>query len=79
MTEHLRIFAAQISRIIDSGVARDEFATTDTAVAGRAMLQASARFHHPAHAAEWSEPGLDADYDAVIELVLRGLQAHRRR
>jgi AcrR family transcriptional regulator len=77
VAEHLRILAAQITRILESGVARKEFAPTDTAVAGRAVLQATARFHHPAHAVEWSEPGIDADYDAVIELVLRGLRAGR--
>ncbi|MGH3460506.1 MAG: TetR family transcriptional regulator [Kribbellaceae bacterium] len=77
VAEHLRILAAQITRIIESGVARKEFAPTDVAVAGRAVLQATARFHHPSHAVEWSEPGIDADYDAVIELVLRGLRAGR--
>jgi len=75
VAEHLRILAAQITQIIESGVARKEFAPTDTAVAGRAVLQATARFHHPAHAVEWSDPSIDADYDAVVELVLRGLQA----
>ena len=77
VAEHLRILAAQITRIIESGVARKEFTPTDTAMAGRAVLQATARFHHPSHAVEWSEPGIDADYDAVIELVLRGLRAGR--
>jgi len=76
VTEHLRILAAQITQIIESGVTRNEFGPTDTAMAGRAVLQATARFHHPAHAVEWSEPGIDADLDAVIELVLRGLQTH---
>ncbi len=76
VTVHLRILAAQITQIIESGVTRNEFRPTDTAMAGRAVLQATARFHHPAHAVEWSEPGIDADLDAVIELVLRGLQTH---
>ena len=76
VAEHLRILAAQITRIIESGVARKEFTPTDTAMAGRAVLQATARFHHPSHAVEWSEPGIDADYDAVIELI-RGLRAGR--
>jgi AcrR family transcriptional regulator len=77
VAEHLQTLAAQITQIIESGIARDEFTVTDPAVAGRAVLQATARFHHPAHALEWSEPGIDADYDAVIELILRGLQARR--
>jgi AcrR family transcriptional regulator len=75
VAEHLRILAAQISQIIESGVTHGEFSTTDTTTAGRAVLHATARFHHPAHAAEWGDPGVEADYDAVITLVLRGLQA----
>jgi AcrR family transcriptional regulator len=77
VTEHLRILAAQISQIIESGILRNEFAATDAGVAGRAVLQATARFHHPMHAMEWSDPNIDADYDAVITLILRGLQIDR--
>jgi AcrR family transcriptional regulator len=77
VTEHLRILAAQISQIVESGIQRNEFATTDPGVAGRAVLQATARFHHPMHAMEWSDPNIDADYDAVITLLLRGLQIDR--
>jgi AcrR family transcriptional regulator len=77
VTEHLRILAAQISQIIESGILRHEFAATDAGVAGRAVLQATARFHHPMHAMEWSDPNIDADYDAVITLLLRGLQIDR--
>jgi AcrR family transcriptional regulator len=77
VTEHLRILAAQISQIVESGIQRNEFATTDPGVAGRAVLQATARFHHPMHAMEWSDPNIDADYDAVIILLLRGLQIDR--
>jgi AcrR family transcriptional regulator len=77
VTEHLRNLAAQISQIIESGILRNEFAATDAGVAGRAVLQATARFHHPMHAMEWSDPKIDADYDAVITLILRGLQIDR--
>jgi AcrR family transcriptional regulator len=74
VAEHLRILAAQIAQIVEAGVARGEFTATDTATVGRAVLQATARFHHPVHAAEWADPDIDADFDAVISLVLRGLQ-----
>ncbi|GAA4373974.1 TetR family transcriptional regulator [Agromyces bauzanensis] len=75
VAEHLRLLAAQITQIIESGISRDEFAPTDATVAGRAVLQATARFHHPVHAMEWSESGIDADFDAVIALILCGLRA----
>ncbi|WP_238453891.1 hypothetical protein [Micromonospora sp. ATA51] len=43
--------------------------------AGRTVLQATARFHHPAHAAEWAAPAVDDDLTAVIDVLLRGLGA----
>jgi len=75
VTEHLRILAGQIARIITDGVAAGDFVRMDPDVAGRAVLQATARFHHPAHTAEWADPGIDADLDAVVSLLLAGLSA----
>lgn len=43
-------------------------------MSGRAVLQATALFHHPAHADEWVAPGLDAALDAVPGLLLDGLR-----
>ena len=78
VAEHLRNLAAQITRIIESGILSQEFADTDATACGRAVLQATARFHHPVHAMEWADPDLDADYDAVITLILRGLTRSTR-
>jgi AcrR family transcriptional regulator len=75
VTEHLRILADQIARIVTDGIAAGVFAPSDPAVAGRAVLQATTRFHHPAHAGEWADPQIDADLDAVIGLLLAGLRA----
>ncbi|MFF5178998.1 TetR family transcriptional regulator [Micromonospora sp. NPDC000316] len=71
---HLEILAGQLSLIVADGVTAGEFSVPDPAVAGRALLQATARFHHPAHRAEWSEPGLDEDMEAVVSLLLDGLR-----
>ena len=75
VAEHLRILAGQIARIVADGIAAGDFAPTDPDVAGRAVLQATARFHHPAHATEWADPRIDADLDAVVSLVLAGMGA----
>jgi AcrR family transcriptional regulator len=72
---HVDALVGQAARIITDGVARGEFTTGDPAAAGRAVLHATTRFHSPAHAAEWSEPGIDAALDAVWRLVLCGLEA----
>lgn len=73
--EHLDTLAGQLAEIISDGVRRGEFTATDAHAAGRAVLQATVRFHHPAHAAEWRDPSIDADLDAVLGLIVRGLRA----
>jgi AcrR family transcriptional regulator len=78
-SEHIDAIAGQVAKIIADGVARGEFAAVDPAVAGRAVLHATARFHNPAQAAEWSDPNLDADLKAVWSLLLSGLAAGRVR
>ena len=45
----------------------------------RAVFDATSRFHHPAHADEWSDPGTPARIDAVLALLLKGLEAPRKR
>ena len=72
---HVDHLADQLARIVADGMADGEFATGDPAVVGLAVLQATAKFHHPAHAAEWGEPGLDQQLEAVYRLLLSGLAA----
>jgi len=71
---HVDNLAAQITQIIIDGVAQGEFATDDPVVSGRAILTATTRFHDPAHAAEWSDPDIDAALDGVWSLILVGLR-----
>jgi len=73
--EHLDTLSGQLATIIASGIDGEEFASADPTIAGRAVLQATARFHHPAHANEWSDPKLDDDLNAVLDLLLGGLRA----
>jgi AcrR family transcriptional regulator len=74
VTAHVDHLAGQAARIIADGVASGEFEAADPARAGRAFLQATARFHHPAHALEWADPAVDADLAAVWELLSAGLR-----
>jgi hypothetical protein len=39
----------------------------------RALLLAMSWFQHPAHAAEWAAPGIDASYNQVWQLLMNGL------
>lgn len=71
--EHIDTLVGQMAQIIANGVARREFDVVDPLAAGRAVFYATARFHDPVHAARWGDPNIDADFEAVWSLVLRGL------
>jgi AcrR family transcriptional regulator len=70
---HVDDLTGQLARIIADGVTRGELAAADPATAGRAVFDATARFHNPTHAPEWTNPSIDAAYQGVRSLVLRGL------
>lgn len=73
---HVDHLAEQITHIILDEVTQGEFATDDPFVSSRAVLTATTRFHDPAHAAEWSDPDIDAALDGVWSLILVGLRPH---
>jgi AcrR family transcriptional regulator len=64
--------------IIRSGTDDGTFrSSVDPEAAGRAVLVATSRFHHPAHAAEWADVAVDAAYDDVWQLLMNGLGVAR--
>lgn len=74
---HVATLTGQLARVIEDGVARGELEAADPAAAARALFAATGRFHNPLHAGEWSAPGIDAAFDEVFALLLRGLRAGR--
>ncbi|MFB6703452.1 TetR family transcriptional regulator [Streptomyces sp. NPDC056333] len=72
---HIRELVGQLREIVEEGVRSGQFAVDDPAVAAQAVFDATARFHDPAYAAEWQNPGIGAEFTAVSELLLRGLRA----
>jgi AcrR family transcriptional regulator len=70
---HIDVLAGLAARIIADGLSDGEFAAVDSVAAGRAVLYATTRFHNPAHAAEWSDPGIDDILESVWHLLVRGL------
>ena len=73
---HVAELVALAAAVVADGMADGSFAPGGEPVAaGRAVLMATARFHHPAHAAEWADPDIDADLDGVWTLVVGGLRA----
>ncbi|HEV8637150.1 MAG TPA: TetR family transcriptional regulator [Chloroflexota bacterium] len=74
---HVDTLVAQLAGIVADGVARGELQAADPAAAGRAVFDATARFHNPLHAPEWSDPRIDAAVEGVWSLVLNGLAQGR--
>jgi AcrR family transcriptional regulator len=70
---HVDTLVAQLAAIIADGVERGELQAANPAAAGRAVFDATARFHNPVHAPEWSDPRIDAAVEGVWSLVLSGL------
>jgi AcrR family transcriptional regulator len=59
--------------IIGAGTEEGTFKTIDPSSASRAVLMATSRFHHPAHASEWADPTLDAAFADLWKLLMDGL------
>jgi AcrR family transcriptional regulator len=74
---HVETLTRQLAAIVADGVQRGEFADVDPATAGRAVFDATARFHNPVHAAEWSDPGIDAAFEGVWSLVVAALRPRK--
>jgi AcrR family transcriptional regulator len=69
----------QIAHILSDGVKEGTFEVADTKVTSRAIFDATSRFHHPAHADEWSDPQLAVRIDGLLALLLKGLEVQRKR
>ncbi|MGA5124605.1 TetR family transcriptional regulator [Streptomyces pseudogriseolus] len=75
VAEHIDELTGQLTRIVADGVASGLFHSDDPGVSARAVFQATGRFHDPVHAGEWDTPKADADFEAAVSLLLRGLRA----
>ncbi|SDK53253.1 transcriptional regulator, TetR family [Actinopolyspora mzabensis] len=75
---HLETLVGMIASIISDGVSHGEFEVEEPHRAARGVLTATARFHNPAHASEWDDPELDAQFEEVWALLLLGLASGRR-
>ncbi|HZE54124.1 MAG TPA: TetR family transcriptional regulator [Bradyrhizobium sp.] len=76
---HKECLIDQVALILSEGVKQGAFQVTDAKATARAIFDATSRFHHPAHSDEWGDPQLAARIDALLALLLRGLEAPRKR
>jgi AcrR family transcriptional regulator len=67
----------QIAGILSEGVKEGTFEVADTKATARALFDATSRFHHPAHAEEWRDAQVAVRIDALLALLLKGLEAKK--
>jgi len=72
---HVDEILALIETVIREGMKEGKFRTVDTAATARAILLATSRFHHPAHAAEWGNKDIGDEFENVWQLLMDGLKA----
>ncbi len=71
---HVQELVELIAAVIRSGVKEGSFRKVDPRATGEALLFATSRFHHPAHASEWLKRGLDEKYEDVWQMLMCGLR-----
>jgi AcrR family transcriptional regulator len=76
---HKEKLADQITTILSDGIKQGAFQVTDIKASARAILEAISRYYHPAHADEWKDADLAVRFDALLALLLKGLEAPRKR
>ncbi len=79
ITAHVNELLNLTASIIRAGVAEGTFRNVDPVATARAVLLATTRFHHPVHAAAWTEPGIHTAFADVWELLMNGLCVAKRR
>ena len=75
---HKERLVDQVAQIIADGVKR-ALQAADVKSTARAVFDATTRYHHPAHGDEWKDPARAARIDALLGLLLKGLEAPRKR
>lgn len=70
---HVQTLTRQLAGMIADGVQRGEFTAVDPTTVGPVVFDATARFHNPVHASEWSDPGIDAAFERVWSLIMAAL------
>ena len=76
---HKECLTDQVALILSDGAKQGAFQVTDAKATAQAIFDATSRFHHPAHSDDWSDSQLAARIDAVLALLLKSLEAPRKR
>ncbi|CAM5720067.1 TetR/AcrR family transcriptional regulator [Streptomyces canus] len=72
---HVDDVTAQLAQIVRTGADTGAFArVTEPTIIARAVFQATSRFHDSCYSRDWKQPDIEAQFEAVVELVVRGLR-----
>jgi AcrR family transcriptional regulator len=71
---HIDEMIGLVAKVIASGIEQGTFRIVDPTAMGRAVLVATSKFHHPAHATEWGDAAIGEAYEDVWELLMNGLR-----
>ncbi|MGV9272250.1 TetR family transcriptional regulator [Streptomyces griseosporeus] len=74
VADHVADLTGQLARIVEAGVESGAFTSPDPARTARALFQTTGRFHDPCYAGDWTRPDIEADFAAVLDLLVRGLR-----
>jgi AcrR family transcriptional regulator len=75
---HKDRLVGQIADILSDGVKQGVFQIADVKLTARAVFDATIRYHHPAHSDDWCDPATPERIDALLALVIRGLEAPKK-
>ncbi|MEW2292635.1 TetR/AcrR family transcriptional regulator [Streptomyces sp. NPDC006743] len=72
--QHIAELTAQLAGIVEAGVAAGIFTAADPAATAGALFHATGRYHDPCYAGQWERPGVQEEFDLLLDLLLRGLR-----
>jgi AcrR family transcriptional regulator len=70
---HVEHLIDQIRQILMDGITEFSITPADADSTARAMFDATARFHKPTHASEWSNPSINQAFEGVWTLMMKGI------
>ncbi|MEU1803211.1 TetR family transcriptional regulator [Streptomyces sp. NPDC019937] len=75
VARHIETMIGHLTRIVEGGIASGEFRRSNARDTARALWAATAHFHDPVYAREWSAPDVELAFADLFALLLNGLRA----
>jgi len=75
---HVDQLVTLTAAILKAGIDEGTFRRVNATATARAIIIATSRFHHPAHASEWNDANVDDAFDEVWQILMAGLRTQTR-